>query len=210
MDLLGFGKSPKPGCSGYDLAAQLRSIEATLDSLAITEPFTLVGHSMGSLISLRYASEHPASIKKLLLTNMPVFASVKEVKSDIYSTRKLYKIALQPGVHGFIWPFFKLFMQLRLLPEHLTGNMKDHRQYMFQSTGISRIRSMRNLIFTAKVEADLRALEVATVLLSGFSDRAPYLKNLQAFRLNQNVALQTVVGGHHLPQTNPSLIARLV
>ncbi len=73
IDLLGFGKSPKPLRSRYDYDSQLTSINATLDSLAVTEPFTLVGHSMGSLVSLRYTKTYAHRVKKLVLTNMPFF-----------------------------------------------------------------------------------------------------------------------------------------
>jgi pimeloyl-ACP methyl ester carboxylesterase len=210
IDLLGFGNSPKPGCSRYDLDAQRASIDATLSALNITQPFTLVGHSMGSLVALKYAVKNPQRVAKLLLTNMPIFASTKEAKKDIYSTRFIYRFALQPGLHGLIWPLFKAVLLLKFLPERLTGNLKTHKTYMFQSNGFARVRSMHNLIFQAKVEADLKLLEVSTEIISGLSDRAVYLHNLYQFKLNNHINTHEVIGGHHLPQSNPQFIASLV
>jgi pimeloyl-ACP methyl ester carboxylesterase len=210
FDLLGFGKSPKPGCSKYDLDAQQRSINATLNKLDVTGPFTLVGHSMGSLIALRYATLNPMRIKKLLLTNMPIFNNRTEARKDIYSTQPLYRFALKPGFHAIIWPVFKTVLLLRLLPARITGNLTTHRRYMFQNNRFARIRSMRNLIFQAKVEADLKALQVKTVVLSGINDRAVYLRNLSRFTLGNRIQSLVVEGGHHLPQTSPQLVAELV
>jgi pimeloyl-ACP methyl ester carboxylesterase len=210
MDLLGFGNSPKPLRSRYDFDDQIASINATLAGIGVSKKFTLIGHSMGSLVSLRYAKQYPERLTKLLLTNMPIFASPAEARQDIYSTRKLYRLMLQPGIHGTVWPLFALIMRLRLIPEKVTGNMREHRKYMFQSNGPSRLRSMRNIIFTGMVEADLKALRVKTVLLSGLSDRAPYLRNLQQFSLGTNILVRNVTGGHHLPQTQPELLIELL
>ena len=210
FDLLGFGKSPKPGCSRYDLESQRQSIDVTLKKLNITGSITLVGHSMGSLIALSYAAHNPNRIKKLLLTNMPIFNDRNEAREDVYSTQPFYRFALKPGFHALIWPIFKAVLLLRLLPARLTGNLTTHRRYMFQNNRFARIRSMRNLIFQAKVEADLASVQVKTILLSGVSDRAVYLRNIHRFVLSDRIQSLVVEGGHHLPQTNPALVAKLV
>lgn len=210
IDLLGFGKSPRPSRSRYDLAAQRASIDATLTALHLTQPFTLVGHSMGSLVALDYAVKNPRRVSKLLLANMPVFASTEEAKKNIYNTRFVYRFGLQPRLHSLIWPLFKTILLLKFLPERLAGNLSTHKAFMFQSSGFARVRSMRNLIFQAKVESDLKLLEVSTEIISGLSDRAVYLHNLYQFQLNAHINIHEVEGGHHLPQSNPRLIASLV
>ena len=207
IDLLGFGKSPKPSRSRYDYVAQIQCIAATLASLDLKVPFTLVGHSMGSLISLRYAREYPEQIKKLLLVNMPVLLSKADAKDEILGTSRLYRIALKPGLHGIIWPIFKAAVQLKLVPERIGENPAARRAYMFQSTGVSRIRSMRNVIFSAKVEADLLSLHAKTVVISGLNDRKRYIQNLASLKLRDSVLISNVTGGHHLPLTQPELIA---
>jgi pimeloyl-ACP methyl ester carboxylesterase/uncharacterized membrane protein HdeD (DUF308 family) len=74
LDLLGFGQSPKPLDIPYDVDDQLGSIEETLASLLRdrTEPFTLVGHSLGAIIAARFARLHPDRVKRLVLFSVPV------------------------------------------------------------------------------------------------------------------------------------------
>ncbi|WP_199184008.1 alpha/beta fold hydrolase [Cryobacterium sp. Y57] len=56
VDILGFGQSPAPiGCQ-YRLDDHVGALAATIRSLKLREPFVLVGHSLGSLISTRYAA----------------------------------------------------------------------------------------------------------------------------------------------------------
>ena len=66
LDLLGFGESAKPLKGDYSIQAQARRVLALADSLG-AEQFTLVGHSMGGMISLLIASElAPKRVLKLV------------------------------------------------------------------------------------------------------------------------------------------------
>ncbi len=210
IDLLGFGRSPKPACSRYDYDAQLTSINHTLEKLNVTEPFTLIGHSMGSLISLRYARTFPQRVKKLLLANMPVFASGQQAKQEILSTNFVYRIGLRPGFHWMVWPLFRLALSMQLIPEKVSENAAARRAYIFQNTAVSRLRSMRNIIYAAKIQADLQTLEMTTLLLSGLNDRARYLQNIADLKFGSNVSLANIAGGHHLPLTHPQLVSEYV
>jgi pimeloyl-ACP methyl ester carboxylesterase len=210
IDLLGFGKSPKPTFNKYDYNAQLASINRTLEHLDITEQFTLVGHSMGALIALRYAREFPARISKLLLTNMPLFLDYREAKRSVLGSNFFYYIALRPGLHAVMWPIFKVVTHLRLLPNKVGEGAAARRSYMFQSTGVSRLRSLRNVIYSAKIEADLKALDMGAVLVSGLHDRAEYIRNAASLQVHKNLQSITVPGGHHLPLTQPDLITSFV
>ena len=73
VDILGFGASPNPPSSQYTIDDHVRSLDATIRSLRLRAPFILVGHSLGSLISSRFAAEHPSSVAKLVLVSPPVY-----------------------------------------------------------------------------------------------------------------------------------------
>ena len=73
VDILGFGGSPHPEKAQYTIDDHVRSLDATIRSLRLRAPFVLVGHSLGSLISSRYAAEHPSSVAKLVLVSPPVY-----------------------------------------------------------------------------------------------------------------------------------------
>ncbi|MGB2867017.1 MAG: alpha/beta fold hydrolase [Bacteroidota bacterium] len=68
-DLPGFGGSILAGDRTYcALAEHDAAIENVLD-LVSTRPFTLVGHSLGGWLAMRYALKHPATIARLVLIN---------------------------------------------------------------------------------------------------------------------------------------------
>ncbi len=210
IDLLGFGQSPKPACSRYDYDAQLASINRTLETAGVSVSFTLIGHSMGSLISLRYARTFPERVHKLMLANMPILLSKRQAKREILGTNFVYRIGLRPGLHWIIWPIFRLAMRWQLIPETVSDNASARRSYIFQNTSVSRLRSMRNVIYAAKIEADLQALNMTTLLLSGLQDRARYFQNLALLKVGDHISLSNIPGGHHLPLTHPQLISAYV
>jgi pimeloyl-ACP methyl ester carboxylesterase len=165
---------------------------------------------MGSLIALRYAKDHPQQVQKLVLTNMPLFMSYKEAKDGILLGNKFYYVALRPGLHTLMWPVFKIAVRLRLLPNKAGEGAAARSTYLFQSTGASRLRSLRNVIYSAKIEADLAALNVTTIMVTGIHDRAEYIKNLASIQVHKHLESLSVPGGHHLPLTRPELVSQLI
>lgn len=208
IDLLGFGKSPKPRRSRYDYDDHIASIEVTLRHLGITEPFTLVGHSMGSLIALRYARLHEAMVKRLVLVNMPVMLGRKQVREEIGGTSFAYKYGLRPYTHRIAWTIFKMLFRLRLLSRQTVTRLKTN-SYFFQHSALSRIRSFQKVIADARADIDLAQVRVQTLILAGVDDRKVYLENLRDnILLSPSVQLETVQTGHHIPCTMPEMLAR--
>lgn len=74
IDLLGFGKSPRPHWKTYDVATQTKSLATTLLAEKITGPVVLVGHSLGALVAINYASSLPnILVKSLVLCSPPLY-----------------------------------------------------------------------------------------------------------------------------------------
>jgi len=70
LDLLGHGESYKPARRrDYTFNAVFDHFAAWIDSLRLTEPLTLVGHSLGGGLSLQYALLHPERVRGLALVN---------------------------------------------------------------------------------------------------------------------------------------------
>ncbi|MBC7582086.1 alpha/beta hydrolase, partial [Aeromicrobium sp.] len=210
LDLLGFGGSPKPVTSRYDYDTQLRSIDATLRYLGVRGKFSLVGHSMGSLLALRFASVYPERVRKLTLSNMPIFLSRREAKRDIMGGNLLYQIGLRRGLHDIIWPILSLALRFRLIPLKIAGETATRKSFIFQNTSSSRLRSMRNVIFAVGIEADLLRIDMKTTLITGLQDRKQYLLNLPKLRQAKNIVSHVVQGGHHTPLTHPELLQQFV
>ncbi len=73
IDILGFGDSPAPEGSTYTLSEHVAALDRTIRSLGLREPFTLVGHSLGSLIAARYAATHRRELDRLVLVSPPIY-----------------------------------------------------------------------------------------------------------------------------------------
>lgn len=68
VDALGFGRSPAPEESRYDLEAHLDGVDALLD-----EPAVIVGHSTGCLLALGAAARWPSRVRHVVLTGLPAW-----------------------------------------------------------------------------------------------------------------------------------------
>lgn len=69
VDPLGFGRSPKPW-TPYTVNQHVDALHQTLQNLA---PFTLVGHSMGTLLSIAYSARYPEQVDRLILIGLPFY-----------------------------------------------------------------------------------------------------------------------------------------
>lgn len=79
VDLLGFGASPKPEWHSYNAREQALCLHATLRRQGVKGRITLVGHSLGSLVSIEYAKLHPARVSSLILCSTPLFRNEPRV-----------------------------------------------------------------------------------------------------------------------------------
>jgi len=79
IDLLGFGESPAPEGATYTIEEHVDAIAATIRSLGLSAPFVLVGHSLGALLSARYAAVYPGQVSRLVLVSPPVYIAESEI-----------------------------------------------------------------------------------------------------------------------------------
>ncbi|MHB1172070.1 MAG: alpha/beta fold hydrolase [Lacisediminihabitans sp.] len=81
IDLLGFGDSPAG--TSYTIEEHVQAIHATIQSLKLNAPFILVGHSLGSLLSSRYAAEYPAQVSRLVMVSPPIYLQPSEISDPL-------------------------------------------------------------------------------------------------------------------------------
>lgn len=67
IDLLGFGRSPKPADSLYTLREHLEMIERSVLEPNKVKSFHIVAHSLGCILALALAVKYPGSVKSLTL-----------------------------------------------------------------------------------------------------------------------------------------------
>ena len=71
IDLLGFGRSPKPW-TRYTVDRHVEEIHRVLDGRG---PVSLVGHSFGAIAAVAFAARYPDLVERLMLISLPYFGS---------------------------------------------------------------------------------------------------------------------------------------
>ena len=83
IELLGFGGSVAPDDCQFTIDEHVAAIAATIRSLHLRAPFTLVGHSLGSLLAARYAARHPREVSHLVLASPPIYLRPEEIGDPV-------------------------------------------------------------------------------------------------------------------------------
>jgi pimeloyl-ACP methyl ester carboxylesterase len=94
LDLLGHGKSGKPNVRTYQMDWLFEHFAGWIDSLNLSQPPILCGHSLGGYLSLEYARRFPSRTRGLILANP--YYHLKQLSALI---RLSYR---RPHLNGFI------------------------------------------------------------------------------------------------------------
>jgi pimeloyl-ACP methyl ester carboxylesterase len=73
VDLLGFGASPAPPHASFTVEQHVEYLARTIDRLDLPDRFVLVGHSLGALVTSRYAVTRSELLAGLVLVSPPVY-----------------------------------------------------------------------------------------------------------------------------------------
>jgi len=75
IDLLGFGRSPRPAHLDYTIADHARMVRYTLLRKRVLGKIRLVGHSLGALVSVEYATRYKRDVASLILCAPPLYTN---------------------------------------------------------------------------------------------------------------------------------------
>jgi len=193
IDLLGFGRAPKPTDLAYSYDDHIAYIHSAIKSLHLSR-FTLVGHSMGALLASRYSIAHPDTINELLLLHPPLFKDREEARNALFSTSRFYRFMLTSRLRSAGWALMRT-LSLR----HISAHNKASRE-----------GSLKNIIERAEMNHDYQRITVTTTFLVGTRDRKEYVKNIPHLPANPKITLVQEDVAHHSPVFHPQLIMSLL
>lgn len=194
IDLLGFGKAPKPKRKTYNYNEHLAHINNAITSLKLNQPFILAGHSMGALLAMKYTKRYKHNIASLILLHPPLFTNGEQAHTVLRATGAHYRFLLDSRFRGLAWGI------IRQLPYNIVS----------QHTKQSREGSLERVIEVAECFDDLQELEIRTLLLIGSKDRKEYLENVKGTRLSSNIMLHVKPVSHHSPLLQPNLTLQTI
>jgi len=170
-DQIGFGKSSKPAAYQFSFQALAENTKALLDSLAIPK-VSVVGHSMGGMLAVRYCLQYPRDVTKLALVNplgledwklsVPYRGLEESYRSELKATPEALREYQRLNYFGGTWS-----ESYAPLVEMLAGWTR-HPDYPKVAWNNALTADM---IFTQPVLYEFGALKLPTLLLIGQRDR---------------------------------------
>lgn len=212
VDLLGFGNSPKPKDNDYATLDHVEFVTHTLDGIGIDKPVILVGHSMGALIALKFATLYPERVRKLVLISLPIYKDVAQARRQIKDSSVFPDLLNNDIVARTVCVVAcKIKPLARILAMHyFTDVPKDVAADTNMHTWMSYSRSMKNVIENQQSINDLAFLNVPTVLLFGSQDKLAIVDNRVYIENNQNISIKILNGGHQIPLELPKQVAHYI
>lgn len=143
VDLLGFGKSPKPTDSLYTLGDHVDMIVRSVLQPYQVKSFHIVAHSLGCIIALALAARFPGSIKSLTLLAPPYFPVPNGEQGSQFVLRQI--------APRKVWPLIVFGASIASWYEHVSRTVclvicRHHRLWDFIVKQITRNRIRTFLI----------------------------------------------------------------
>lgn len=206
-DLPGFGES-KPLENEHSLKNYATWLSGFIDSLNLSKPPILLGHSFGSIITSSYASVNPTKITKLILVNPIGAPALKGSKAFMTRLALFYywlgcKLPERMAMH---WLSSKPTVMIMSTTMAKTRD-KDLRKFIhsqhlthFSSFANSKVASEAFKTSTKHNVRDFaQTVTVPTLIIAGDRDDiTPILKQRELATLFPNARLEIIKGVGHL------------
>ena len=192
FDLLGFGESPSPADSTFTIEEHVDSIRATIHSLKLDAPFILVGHSLGSLLSARYAAMNPSKVSRLVLVSPPIYVPPNQIGD--------------PLVRARVGAYMRAYEFLRSNKE-FTMATADTLRRLFQLDEIldvsehnwkAFVLSLKNCIETQTTVSDIASVRVPIDVVYGSLDQFIAPGTMRIIEQMRHVTMHRVEANDHL------------
>lgn len=190
IDLLGFGDSPEG--EEYTVEEHVEAIRQTIGSLQLRAPFTLVGHSLGALLSSRYAAQYPAQVSHLVLVSPPIYPVSTELSNP------LERVQLGAYLRAYEYlrnnKSFTIANAARIGRLLKISNIFEISERNWDAFG----KSLQNCIESQTTVSDLEAVQVPIDVVYGSLDQFIAAGTMRVIEEIHNVTMHRVEVNDHL------------
>jgi cis-3-alkyl-4-acyloxetan-2-one decarboxylase len=194
VDLLGFGSSPKPEWQTYSAKIHAQSLRITLRALRVHGPLVIVGHSLGSLVAVQYATMYNDSVSSLVLCSPPFYKPVR-----LKTTRT--QIPLADDVYRSIYQYTRKRKELAVKVAEVVKRAKLLKPSFVvnDETLPAIVSSLEMSIENQTTLRDLQDLPIPTHVLYGVLDPFIVKRNIRELeQLSGMISFTAVVAGHEI------------
>lgn len=191
IDLLGFGKSPKPAWAIYNAKTQARSLGATLLRLRIRQRPIIVGHSLGALVAVEVMKRYPFISRQLVLCSPPFYSppdDKKRINSYDDMLRRIYRVAKKHPEQ--LSKFSPLAVKLGIANKSLNITTDNVASYL---------GALEASIINQTALEDVKKLKLPITILYGAFDAVVIRKHIvKLSKLLPNVTSKRIAAGHEV------------
>jgi pimeloyl-ACP methyl ester carboxylesterase/uncharacterized membrane protein HdeD (DUF308 family) len=204
MDLLGFGRSPRPLSLRYSMDDHVFYVRRTIRrSLGEHRRFRLVAHSLGAMIALGYAARYPDEVVDLTLFDPPVFL-------DDEDRARLLAADLDQDQQRFVDAYREVRDRLRSTLD--SGFLRRAIGDTYEERTTPSLRSLASTVEEQHVPDELAAITSPVRVFYGTRDVVVVPAFLEALAAaHRDLEVRAFEGfGHNLPTQDPGLATRLI
>ena len=199
----GFGGTPELPGSQFSLRGYAQWVADLLDVIGVDEPAMVVGHSFGGGVATRFAHDHRARVRGLVLVNSIGGSSWR-------SGRTLRSITERPlwdwGLHfpGDVWPVRQATRVLPVVAEDLLPNLLRDPRAVVKVANLARRADLRG-----ELEA-LRDSGLPVTILWGTRDGIIPRESFEAMCVASGVEGTVVDGSHSWLLADPDQFGEII
>ncbi|HMH69999.1 MAG TPA: alpha/beta hydrolase [Candidatus Saccharimonadales bacterium] len=192
IDLLGFGKSPKPSWMTYDARQQARAVMATYLRLRVRGRVVIVGHSLGALVAVEIARRYPLLVRSLVLCSPP-FYKIDETKRRLLPSsdqllQDMYRLASKHP---------EQFVKISAMAVKLGITNKSFS--LTRDSAAVYMNALEATVINQTSLKDAAKLAVPVRILHGRFDPVVVLKNLRFLaNTNPQVTVKSILASHEV------------
>lgn len=197
VDLPGFGGSPLRRQDGLSLDDYCTTLAELFKKIEVTR-VTLIGHSLGGRIAMKFVALHPERVEKLVLISAAGIPFRSMWTLLLALGRKLFQTALY--AFGDFGPMLRL--------KNLLGATLGSRDYR---TSHGALRETLKKVLAEDLRGDAKKISVPTLLLWGKNDQiTPPRDGAEYHSLIKGSRLEMLDGGHFVFLEKPEESAAAV
>ncbi len=197
LDLPGFGGSPLTRPDGLSLDDYCNILKDFFHKLGLAR-VTLIGHSLGGRITIKFAALYPDLVEKLILISAAGIRPRSFRRTLLGAGRALFKTVF------FAVRDFTFILRLK----NLLGAAFGSRDYQ---TAHEALRETLKKVLAEDLRQDAKKISAPTLLVWGAQDQITPLRDCEEYHsLIRGSQLEVLDGGHFAFLQNPGKCAELI